>query len=260
MGLDDLFWRSIIWSVRKPFAANMIPPFVTMSFDDCSGRLDFRFVEIAADHKYVPMTSMFLKEVPARLFPKIRALHESGKAQFGTHAMDYWNHMVADLGRGEHPQEKLKENFAFEDDFYGKIGIKPGRTNRLHIRERGINALAFLKERGRTLCSPMWQWGVRKADMIETDGFHPYGLTTCFYDFLPDDHDFFGFASLREFGVVDYLTGCTPDVGDSAAVDIEKAASNAAGKIMISDFRDEGDDVIREFRDIQPFSGETEMV
>jgi len=37
-GIDDLFWRSILWTVRKPFAANMIPPFVTLSVDDCSGR------------------------------------------------------------------------------------------------------------------------------------------------------------------------------------------------------------------------------
>ena len=47
-GMDDLFWRAIVWAVRKPFAANMVPPFVTMSFDDCEGRHDFAYADIAA--------------------------------------------------------------------------------------------------------------------------------------------------------------------------------------------------------------------
>ena len=54
-GIDDLFWRSILWTVRKPFAANMIPPFVTLSIDDCCGRHDFAYVDVANKHHFVPL-------------------------------------------------------------------------------------------------------------------------------------------------------------------------------------------------------------
>jgi hypothetical protein len=36
-GLDDLFWRGIVWAARKPFAMLAMPPFVRLRFDDCNG-------------------------------------------------------------------------------------------------------------------------------------------------------------------------------------------------------------------------------
>lgn len=36
-GLDDVFWRSIVWVARKPFVMKAMPPYRTMRFDDCSG-------------------------------------------------------------------------------------------------------------------------------------------------------------------------------------------------------------------------------
>ena len=38
-GLDDLFWRSMVWAARKPFVMQGMPPFVTMRMDDASGPL-----------------------------------------------------------------------------------------------------------------------------------------------------------------------------------------------------------------------------
>ncbi len=36
-GLDDMFWRSIAWVAKKPFAMKAMPPYVSMRFDDSSG-------------------------------------------------------------------------------------------------------------------------------------------------------------------------------------------------------------------------------
>ncbi|MCK4590998.1 MAG: hypothetical protein KAT86_04530, partial [Candidatus Latescibacteria bacterium] len=36
-GLDDILFRAIIWAVKKPFVAKMIPPFVTCRIDDANG-------------------------------------------------------------------------------------------------------------------------------------------------------------------------------------------------------------------------------
>ena len=116
-GMDDLFWRSILWTVRKPFAANMIPPFVAMSWDDCEGRHDFAYADIAVAHGYVPMPSLFVKQVPERLFPKIRAGLKSGKIQYNTHALDYYRLLVYNFGKGECSEGELEENFRFSGRF-----------------------------------------------------------------------------------------------------------------------------------------------
>ena len=41
MGLDAFFWRAIVWAARKPFVAQMMPPYVTIRVDDGRGRHDF---------------------------------------------------------------------------------------------------------------------------------------------------------------------------------------------------------------------------
>lgn len=37
MGLDDIFWKSLVWMCRKPVALKAMPPFVTLQIDDCQG-------------------------------------------------------------------------------------------------------------------------------------------------------------------------------------------------------------------------------
>lgn len=230
-GMDDLFWRSILWVVSKPFAANMVPPFVALSVDDCSGRHEFAYVSVANKHHYVPLISLFLKRVPEHLFPRIKAEVQSGKAQFATHALDYYTLLAFNFGRGECTLEELESRFAFDDVWWRKVGASPGATIRFHWGEWGVNSLPFCKQRGRTFFCPALQTGLHKADMCMLDGFWPFNLQTCYYDYLPDDHDFFAFAAMFPRQQEDFLTGCTPLLRESDRTDVEKAARNAAARI-----------------------------
>ena len=36
-GMDDIFWRSLVWAARKPFVFRGLPPLVTMRVDDVAG-------------------------------------------------------------------------------------------------------------------------------------------------------------------------------------------------------------------------------
>ncbi len=230
-GMDDLFWRSIVWTARKPFAANMIPPFVTMSWDDCEGRHDFTYAEIASRYGYKPMPSLFIRNVPERLFPKIRAGIQSGEIHYNSHALDYYQLLIYNFGKGECSQEELESNFAFVDAFWKRVGVYPGATLRFHWGEYGVRALPYLKARGHRFFCPALQTGLHKADMCMQDGFWPYGLQTCYYDYLPDDHDFFAFAAMLARHQEDFLTGCTPYLRENERTDVEKAAGNAARQI-----------------------------
>ena len=230
-GIDDLFWRSVLWAARKPFAANMVPPLVTMSFDDCEGRHDFGYADLASRHGFVPMPSLSLKKVPERLFPRIREGLESGKIRFGAHALDYYELLVYDFGKGEYSCGELERIFALYDTWWGKVGARPGPTLRLHWGEYGVRALPFLKERGYRYFCPALQTGLHKADMSMQDGFWPYNLQTCYYDYLPDDPHFFGFAAMLTRHNEDFLTGCTAYLRENETNDVEKAAQSAAGQI-----------------------------
>ncbi len=230
-GMDDLFWRSIVWTARKPFAANVIPPFVTMSWDDCEGRHDFAFADIANSYGFKPMPSLFIANVPERLFPKIRAGMQSGEIHYNSHALDYYRLLIYNFGKGECSQAELQSNFAFADAFWKRVGAHPCATLRFHWGEYGVGALPFLKERGHRFFCPALQTGLHKADMCMQDGFWPYGLQTCYYDYLPDDHDFFAFAAMLARHQEDFLTGCTPNLRENERMDVEKAAGNAALQI-----------------------------
>jgi hypothetical protein len=57
-GMDALFWRSLLWAARKPFAMAAFPPWGRFRFDDCRGVWrtpdDLRFLDVMAEFAEVP--------------------------------------------------------------------------------------------------------------------------------------------------------------------------------------------------------------
>jgi hypothetical protein len=230
-GADDLFWRSLVWAAKKPFLSATLPPFVTMSFDDCSGRHELDYVSAVCRHGYIPMPSLFLGRVDEGLFPKIREQQLSGKVEYNTHAINYYDHMYHAYGRGPYSKEELDRHFAFEDAFWGRVGVKPVNTVRFHCGEMGVNALPYLKKRNRFFINPALQTGLLKADMCMADGYYPYNLQNRYYDYMPDDHDFFAFNSMLPRFSEDFLAGCTVNLMENPTNDTEKAAKGLANQI-----------------------------
>ncbi len=162
--MDDLFWRSIVWAARKPLAAHMVPPFVCLSIDDCNGRSDFQYAEIAHRHRYVSLPTMNIDVVPQRLYPQIRRLVESGAALFNTHALDYYELLCYNFGCGECTTGELDERFAVHDAFWKKLGVRHSQTFRGHWGEYGVRALPYLKQRGMPFLNPVLLPGLLKID------------------------------------------------------------------------------------------------
>ena len=231
-GLDDLFWRGIVWAVRKPFVANMIPPFVTMSFDDCSGRHDFRYLDICTKYGYVPLVGLFLGNIREKHRPLLRGRAEAGEILINTHGgRDYYDRIEYDFGVAEYAEEVIREKFEWEDNFYRWLGVSHCRTARGHFGEIGVRALPYLKERGRSvLCTPI-HIGEHKADQFPSEGYWPYKSLQRFYDVLPDDNDLYIFGSFNTRHLVDFLTGATISLRESPFNDIEKAADQAAEQV-----------------------------
>jgi hypothetical protein len=240
-GLDDVLWRSVLWAARKPLVANAMPPLVTMSFDDCSGRHDFQYLEVCNRHGYTPLASLFIDTVKDKHLPLLRGLASDGKILVNTHGFDYYDLQLYDFGMGEFTPAQLEERFARESAFYAKLGAQPCRTIRHHWGEDGFRALPFLKDRGRTfICTP-FHIGEHKADQYchgdgrypvpAGEGYWPYDMVQCFYDFLPDDNDFYIFGSFGERHLADFMTGATLWLQESPTNDLEKVARQGAAQL-----------------------------
>jgi len=233
-GLDDLFWRGIVWTVRKPFVANMVPPFVTMSFDDCSGRHGFRYLDICTRHGYAPLVSLYLDNIREKHRPMLQSKARASEIVVDTHGWDYYKLQYYDFGIADYTEDEVRELFAREDEFYRWLDVQPCRTVRSHWGEHGVRSLPYLKERGRTfICVPI-HIGEHKADQFRTDwgeGYWPYDTVKCFYDYLPDDNDFYIFGAFNVRHLADFLTGATISLRESPCNDIEKAADHAAEQV-----------------------------
>jgi hypothetical protein len=231
-GLTDVFWRSIAWAARKPFVANMIPPFVTLSFDDCIGRHRFRYLDACTEHGYIPLVGIFIDRIQDRDVPLLREKANAGDILVNTHGgSTYYQKLTYDFGIEELPEDVIAERFAREDARYARWGIEPCRTFRGHFGEIGVRALPHLKARGRTyLCTPI-HVGEHKADQFSQDGYWPFDSVRCFYDRLPDDHGFLIFGSFNERHLVDFLTGTTLWLHESPKNDLKRAAERGAEQI-----------------------------
>jgi len=234
--LDDLFWRSIVWAARKPLPANIVPPLACLSIDDCEGRTDFAYVQIAHRHGFVPLPSLNLRVVPERLYPKIRQLIESRTALFNTHAIDYYELLCYEFGSGECSTDRLEERFAVHDAFWRRVGARHSETFRGHWGEYGVRSLLYFKQRGIRFLNPVLAPGLMKVDQAGSGGYWPYGLKNRMYDRLPDDPEMFGVSSLPPRHREDFLTGSTTYLGESPTNDVERAARSAA-KILSSGLR-----------------------
>jgi hypothetical protein len=235
MGLDALFWRAVVWAARKPFVAQLMPPYVTLRVDDAIGRHDFCYVNVMNDHGLHPLIACFVDEVPADLAPFMRARSERGQVDWDAHALDYYRLIPFNFGVGEYDDDRLAQIFARVDAWYAEGGFQPPRTAYFHWGEIGRNALPYLKARGRTFVYSPYHLGQLKWERIFPNWW-PYGLNSLFYDHHPEDPDLYNVgASLpRHIIEPDVLTGCTTWAGDNPTNDMAKAAGRSAQAVRLA--------------------------
>ena len=86
MGMDDLFWRGLVWAARKPYALRGLPPLMTMRIDDVAGRgglfnqSPLYWVENAVQEGFKPWLGLFIYNLSA---PAVNQLPRAGAGQAG---------------------------------------------------------------------------------------------------------------------------------------------------------------------------------
>jgi len=207
-GLDDVFWKSIVWAARKPFAVYAMPPFVTALVDDCSGSYNhFRYADTMNKYSWIPHLEVYMEDIDRVMHKenyadsaKIKELYDSGRAEFGVHGFTYNNLMWFNHeGRKPLSDKQVVENFKRYDAYMKKWGIKPSRYENPHFSEMGRNALPYLKERGIEYLSFVLNLDTgwldvphKKPAFIPPEPYHHEGY---YMGYLKDDPDFFILAS-----------------------------------------------------------------
>ena len=102
--LDDLFWRSLVWAARKPFAMRGLPPLVTMRVDDVIahgasyGQVPFYWIKEANQNGFKPWLGLFLYNLTESAINDLRELTLTGRVTSFPHAL------------GRPPRSGLTEN------------------------------------------------------------------------------------------------------------------------------------------------------
>jgi hypothetical protein len=208
MGLDDLFWKGIVWAARKPFVMKAMPPFVTYLEDDGSSSYNhFRYLDIFNDHGYLPHIELHVLDIDKVMHDvggqdsqAIKAKFDAGLATFGAHAFTYNHHIYFDhAGRRPYADAVLAENFRRVDEKFRSWGVTLSRFANPHFGEVGLNALPYLRERGVEFTGALLPFGVawfeERLELKELK-LAPYGRSGFVLDYMPDHPEFFGVNAL----------------------------------------------------------------
>jgi len=231
-GLDDVFWRSLVWAARKPFAMLAMPPFVTARIDDASGSasifakcrdsaaLRFEYIDELNRHGFLPNVGLFIDDITAQDGAILHAKWAAKEAQFSPHAFSdprniaefqiYMRHDGA-----EYSEKELRDNFARVDEKFASWRVIPSRTLNCHFYEAGVNAVPFFRERG---------WSYMMTEIRFGQGYRapearawlpkPYGHFGYILDEMPEYPEFYDVVSHYNpsaglAGGVDFLGGKT---------------------------------------------------
>jgi hypothetical protein len=157
MGLDDLFWKGLVWAARKPFVMRAMPPFVTFVLDDASSSYNhFRYLDVFNDHGYIPHVGVYLDDVDKVMhdvkgldLQVLKAKADAGLITVAAHGFAYDHQIFYDhVNRRAWPDAVVAENFRRYDEQFKAWSIQPSRSLNAHFGEIGLNALPYLRERG----------------------------------------------------------------------------------------------------------------
>ncbi len=251
--LDDVFWKSIVWAARKPFAIYPMPPFATALVDDCSGSYNhFRYVDSMNTHGWMPHLEVYLEDIDRVMHHetygdshKMKSLYDAGLAEFGVHGLTYDKLMWFDhANRTPLSDGVLRSNFKLYDECMAKWGIKPCRVENMHFGEIGQNALPYMKDRGIEHISMVlpfdtgWFDTPHKKPAYNPPG--PYHVRGHYFGDLPEDDHFFLVRSIvepKDFVTTeasergDYMWGNTIFWDESPRTNMERAAETAVFQV-----------------------------
>ena len=194
-GLDDLFWKGIVWAARKPFVMKAMPPFVRMRLDDCKGYWrdgrDFDFVNVLNEAGHIPNLGLCMRAVTPDGGRRIKQLFDAGKADFSPHTLSPGVSLFYGDESGQYSTAQFAKLMEEMDRLLAEWGIRPSRVLSDHSHMCSERVIPFLLERGITfkmnVMCPGETWEGVHTDWRPA----PYGQMEYVFDTVPGHPEFF---------------------------------------------------------------------
>ncbi|MDP7652545.1 MAG: hypothetical protein QGF38_12675 [Rhodospirillales bacterium] len=194
-GLDDLFWRGIVWTARKPFAMLAMPPFVRLRFDDCNGLWrgpeDLAFIDVLNRHGHTPNICLCMKAVTGDGWGAMKRLYDEGRAEFAPHIWKGGVSLFYGDEDGEYSTETFRELISETKTLFAEAGITPSKILSDHNHECSSRVLPFLAELGIEYKMNIMLPGETR-DSVHIDWRPlPYGSMSYAFDTMPGPYPLF---------------------------------------------------------------------
>jgi hypothetical protein len=207
-GFDGVFWRTLVFTAKKPFVFKPVPPFITCRVNDATGNYlpenpahSFKYVSILNQAGFTPHIGLCINKITPDKISHIHSFYHQSKAEFSAHSFtddlqgnDPSIYMGSD-GR-EFSFEQLKSHFEQVDNFFEKLDIKPAKTINAHRSQISYNAISFFKQRNQ-----IFSMNLLKSGKIYSDPRallwepKPYGIQNFSIDFLDENQNIFNGVS-----------------------------------------------------------------
>ena len=194
-GLDDLYWRGIVWAARKPFAMLAMPPFVRLRFDDCNGLYrgseDLAFIDVLNRHGHTPNVCVCMKAVIGDGWSAMKGLFDAGRAEFAPHTWKGGVSLFYGDEDGEYSTATFRQLMAETKALFAGAHITPSKILSDHNHECSARVLPFLAELGIAYKMNIMLPGETR-DSVHID-WHPlpYGSMSYALDTMPGPYPLF---------------------------------------------------------------------
>jgi hypothetical protein len=194
-GLDDLFWKGIVWAARKPFAMLCLPPFVRFRFDDCNGLYrtaeDMAFVDEFARRGHKPNMCVSMNALTEDGWRFLKRHYDAGSVEVAPHT---WEGGVS-LYYGKDGEAYTKTQFAKmireTAAMMRRRKIVPSKILSDHEHEYSSSVLPYLKQLGieykMNVMLPDEKWASVHHDWKPA----PYGSMSYALDYTPGPYPLF---------------------------------------------------------------------
>ena len=188
-GLDDLFWKGIVWTARKPFAMHCMPPFVRFRFDDCNGLYrtprDMAFVQVLNAYGHKPNMCVCMNALKPQGWRMLKMLFDQDKVEVAPHTWKGGVSLFYGQGGEEYSAQRFRELIGETAAMLKRHRITPSRILSDHEHETSARVLPFLKRLGihykMNVMLPGETWAGRHVDWRPA----PYGSMSYALDYTP---------------------------------------------------------------------------
>jgi len=188
-GLDDLFWKGIVWAARKPFAMHCIPPFVRFRFDDCNGLYrtprDMAFVKVLNAHGHKPNMCVCMNALKPQGWGMLKRLFDQAKVEVAPHTWKGGVSLFYGEGGREYGATRFRRLIGETATMLRDHGITPSRILSDHEHEYSARVLPYLKRLGiiykMNVMLPGENWAGPHVDWRPA----PYGSMSYALDYTP---------------------------------------------------------------------------